>query len=135
MTTATSSKKCTVLLIEDEEVMRDTVCEALRLDGHECIATASMDEAMRTLVIDRPAVVLLDLHVAEASTEPWIDEIRAHRASVVVFSAHPRGQDIASRHGVDALPKPFELDHLSTLIAKLCSRVSASNPPERTQSS
>jgi two-component system KDP operon response regulator KdpE len=125
MTSAASSKTCTILLIEDEEVMRDTVRDALVLDGHRCVTADSMDDAMKRLEADRPAVVLLDLRVADASTEPWIGEIRASGAGVVLFSASPRCEAIASRHGIDALPKPFELDQLSALIAKLCARAHA----------
>jgi DNA-binding NtrC family response regulator len=116
--------KCTVLVVEDEELMRDVVCESLQLDGHHCITAASMDEAQRVLEVDRPRVVLLDLHVAHASTEPLIEEIRRQRSEVVLFSASQHCKSIADRHGIDALPKPFDLDDLSAIIARLCATAS-----------
>lgn len=50
-----------VLLLEDDFGLRFTYQEALEADGHEVIATATLDEALKVLKFHKPDALLFDL--------------------------------------------------------------------------
>jgi CheY-like chemotaxis protein len=115
----------TVLVVDDEPVLRAVVREVLVEAGY-AVVEATDGRAMLALVErDRPDLVLMDVMM------PGLDGREAYRAlrvrpdlrsvPVVMMSAavHPRGLDstIAA-----FLPKPFALDQLLTTVVRLIGR-------------
>ncbi len=115
----------TVLLVDDDPAVRESVGQALSDQGAEVTPVASLDEARTTLESTQFALVLTDLKL-EFGTE-GLDVARIARdhvpeARVVLFS----GQDLseveseANQAGVDEmLAKPLSLEALARILTDL----------------
>ena len=103
-----------VLLVEDEDVLRDALAEALRRRGVETVDVGSAEDAADRLADGlRPGLVFLDLNLPGASG--W-DLLRtalapaADRPPVVLLTALSVDPARLREFGVDGyLPKPFAL--------------------------
>jgi DNA-binding response OmpR family regulator len=106
-----------VLVVEDEEDIRDTLAEALASEGYEVVRACDGAEALEKLRACHPAVVLLDLMMPVM--DGWAfraaqrEDPTVCRIPVIVVSAEGRagGLDVAG-----FLQKPFDLDQLLTAV-------------------
>jgi PAS domain S-box-containing protein len=110
----------TVLVVEDEEVLRRAVSKALRIKGFSVMEAADGSIAidlMRTRG-DDINVILLDVTLPGASSREVFEEAKRMRASikVVLTSAYDRKTVDASFPGLRVaqfIRKPFQLDDLA----------------------
>ena len=105
----------TVLVVEDEILIRMMVCESLRQAGCDVVECASADEALTVLAdSDGPDVLVTDVKMPGAVDGLELAaRVRERRPGlkVVVTSGHAPSQN--SRGVADAfLAKPFALDEL-----------------------
>ena len=111
-----------VLVVEDEDVVRELIVNHLAEDGFRAESAASVSEARARLEASRPDLIVLDLmldngqsgwtFLRERTADPDLASI-----PVLVVSAAPRDRLVEAKElGADAfLSKPFDLDALSTL--------------------
>ena len=57
----------TILVVEDETTLRETLADALEVEGFRVIAAADGREALDRFRADRPDLILLDLMLPELS--------------------------------------------------------------------
>ena len=57
----------TILVVDDEPTLRETLVDALEADGFRVVAAADGREALATFRAERPDLVLLDLMLPELS--------------------------------------------------------------------
>ena len=106
-----------VLVIDDEPLIRQSISGALRDEGFEISAAGTGQEAQRRFAEDRPEVVLLDLVLGDVD---GLDLLRRFRTEdpdikVLVITAHGSidAAITAMRLGAyDFIKKPFELDEI-----------------------
>ena len=103
-----------VLLVEDEQVLRDALAGALRRRGVETVDVASAEDAADRLAQGlRPRLVFLDLNLPGVSGwELLRTALRpaADRPPVVILTALTVDPARLEKYGVDGyLPKPFAL--------------------------
>jgi CheY-like chemotaxis protein len=118
------STHCPVLVVEDDEGLREMMAQLLTLEGFETATVANGKEALAYLHgSSRPEVILLDLMMPVM--DGW--EFRRHQQAdpdlagvpVIVLSA----LDQARAAGVDAsafLKKPLDFDRLLELVRQYC---------------
>lgn len=108
----------TVLVVDDESSLRLLCRVNLELEGHSVLEAATIDAARDRLAAGGIDVVLLDVHVADASGLDLLDEIEALDLPVrVVMLSGDSGISPAVRARVDAvLGKPFELVDLALAV-------------------
>ena len=70
----------TILVVEDEPTLRETLAEALETDGFRVVTAADGREALTRFRADRPDLVLLDLMLPELSGVEVCRIIRAESA-------------------------------------------------------
>jgi len=109
-----------VLLVEDDRELRDTLREALQVEGYRVAAAASLADA-RSLLAHAPAdagidLVLLDLGLPDGEGATLLAELRRQSATaVLVISARmdegPKVQ-LLDAGADDYLIKPFSLAEL-----------------------
>lgn len=109
-----------VLLVEDDRELRDTLREALQVEGYRVAAAASLADA-RALLAHAPAdagidLVLLDLGLPDGEGATLLAELRRQSATaVLVISARmdegPKVQ-LLDAGADDYLIKPFSLAEL-----------------------
>jgi RNA polymerase sigma factor (sigma-70 family) len=119
------TKQPTVLLVDDDPSVRESVGSVLQERGAAVTPVASLDEARTNLKENRFALVLTDLRL-DTGTE-GLDVARIARektpdAKVVLFSGQDLSEvaDEAEDAGVDeCLAKPLSLDALARILTDL----------------
>jgi CheY-like chemotaxis protein len=115
-----------VLVVDDDDVIRQLICVNLELEGFEVhMAVDGLDALEKVREVD-PAVVTLDIMMPrldgwDAAARLRSDPETAH-VKVVLLSARAQEADLkrGSRLGVDHyLTKPFDPDELISVVRRL----------------
>lgn len=104
----------TVLVVDDDPDIRDSIEELLRSDGLETTGAANGAEALR-LLTERPiGMVLLDLMMPVMDGKQLVEEMRRREIAVpvVLLSAGRELRKVAEELNLPAVEKPFDLDEL-----------------------
>jgi CheY-like chemotaxis protein len=112
----------TVLVVEDEEDLREMMREALELSGYSVVTAINGRDALDKIPsIDRLCLVLLDLLMPDMNGweffEVWCQRAELASVPVVVHSSAP-GQAPAGVTRV--LQKPLLLERLLTVVGEYC---------------
>jgi DNA-binding response OmpR family regulator len=116
----------TILVVDDEPTLRETVVDALEADGFRVIAAADGREALTRFRADQPDLILLDLMLPELSGVEVCRIIRAESGvPIVMLTAKDSELDkvVGLELGADDyVTKPFSLRELSARIRALFRR-------------
>ena len=116
----------TILVVEDEPTLRETLLDALETDGFRVIGAADGREALTRFRADRPDLILLDLMLPELSGIEVCRIIRAESGvPIVMLTAKDSELDkvVGLELGADDyVTKPFSLRELSARIRALFRR-------------
>jgi CheY-like chemotaxis protein len=107
-----------VLVVDDDSLIPDMVCRALRRRGHEAVAVNSAADALARLAAERWTHLLTDLRMPGGGGLELAERALAlHPAlHVVVMSGSSRGEaQVPSRFPL--LLKPFEMADVLTLLS------------------
>jgi DNA-binding response OmpR family regulator len=114
-----------ILVVEDDDEMSETLCEALADQGFEPVAAGNGEEALTRLRASTlpPSVILLDLMMpvldGRGFRSAQLAEPELSGIPVIVLSAQPDVEDICAEMSVTAwLRKPVRLDPLLCLIRR-----------------
>jgi CheY-like chemotaxis protein len=128
----------TVLVAEDDPVVREMVIELLRDDGYSVLEAYDGLEVIRAVdhslrKSQEPRVILLDLRLPTVDGIGVLHHLAAHGddVPVIAISASVEYLDAALQAGATAtLAKPFDLGDLLAAVADACGRrgVSAVRP-------
>jgi CheY-like chemotaxis protein len=116
----------TVLVVDDDPGIRESVSEVLSTEGYQVLEAADGAEALRRLDgVDGRCVVLLDLAMPRMNGFELLTELTGRpgteRFPVVVMSANAHLDELSFPQVVALLRKPFELDELLRWV-EVCSR-------------
>jgi CheY-like chemotaxis protein len=115
-----------VLVVDDDEVIRQLITLNLELEGFEVYEAVDGADALRKVAEVRPTVVTLDVMMpnldgwdaaARLRSDPQTADVK-----VVLLSARAQEADVrrGTRLGVDAyLTKPFDPDDLVEVVRRL----------------
>ncbi len=119
----------TILLVDDEEMIRDYARRVLEHYGYSVITAGDGEEALDLYVRnrDRLDLVILDLSMPHLTGTEVLDRIRAvdPRAKVILSSGYPTGTgfDTPGSARADAvLPKPYRSETLARLVREVLER-------------
>ena len=116
----------TILVVEDETTLRETLADALEVEGFRVIAAADGREALARFRADKPDLVLLDLMLPELSGIEVCRIIRAESGvPIVMLTAKDSELDkvVGLELGADDyVTKPFSLRELSARVRALFRR-------------
>jgi DNA-binding response OmpR family regulator len=119
----------TILVVEDEPTLRETLADALEADGFRVVVAADGREALTQFRGERPDLVLLDLMLPELSGTEVMRIIRAESGvPIVMLTAKDSEVDkiVGLELGADDyVTKPFSLRELSARIRALFRRSEA----------
>jgi DNA-binding response OmpR family regulator len=116
----------TILVVDDEPIVRDVVVRYLERDGYKTLEAASGDEAQRLLERDSPALVVLDVMLPGLSGLELCRWIRA-RSDLPIVMLTARGEEADRIVGLelgadDYLTKPFSPRELAVRVRNLMRR-------------
>jgi CheY-like chemotaxis protein len=114
-----------VLVVEDEEEIRETMVEIIRAEGYGAAGAKNGQDALDFLRAQPrpPVLILLDLRMPVMGGEEFrheqLRDPALARVPTAIFSANAEIQAVAERLGVeDYVKKPVEIDALFSLLAK-----------------
>ncbi len=115
----------TVLVIDDEAAIRQSLTGALRDEGFRVSLASSGIEGIEVLRSDRPDVVLLDIWMPEQDGIETLKQIKAEwpDLAVIMMSGHGTIETAvrATKLGAfDFVEKPLSLDRLLVLLQNAC---------------
>ena len=117
-------KRC-ILLIEDNEVIRENTREILELSDFEVIAASGGIKGLELLQIKKPDLILCDILMPEMNGYEFFQAIQKdHDVSSIPFiflTAYSEKKDVEkamSMGAEDYIVKPFDADDLVALVRK-----------------
>src|SRR5215208_3393486 len=116
----------TILVVDDEPTLRETLVDALEADGFRVVSAADGREALTRFRAERPDLVLLDLMLPELSGIEVTRIIRAE-SGVPIVMLTAKDSELEKVVGLelgadDYVTKPFSLRELSARIRALFRR-------------
>jgi CheY-like chemotaxis protein len=118
--------KATILVCDNEEVLRNLVCASLEGNGYGFVEARDGDEAVSEARRSRPDLIVLDMMMPGRSGLEVIEELRTDPAvcdiPVIMLTARAQAgdRDAAEVSGVDRfLTKPFSPSELATIVEEL----------------
>ena len=126
----------TVLVVDDEPIVRDVVVRYLRRDGFTTLEAADGDSARRLIETGEPELVVLDVMLPGTDGLELCRWIRG-RSDLPVIMLTARGEEADRIVGLelgadDYVTKPFSPRELATRVRTVLRRsVRAAAPPER----
>jgi two-component system chemotaxis response regulator CheY len=111
-----------ILVVDDDESIRDLVMMALAAEGYEVVSALNGVAALDWLAASRPAVILLDMRMPIMNGWEFARayaQLPGPRAPLVIMSAARDAAGYAVEVKADAcLAKPFDLEDLYACIAR-----------------
>jgi DNA-binding response OmpR family regulator len=125
----------TILVVEDDENLRETLRESLETEGYRTVAAADGREALVRFRADHPDLILLDLLLPELSGIEVCRIIRAE-SGVPIVMLTARGSEVDKVVGLeigadDYVTKPFSTRELTARLRAIFRRGEqiAASPP------
>lgn len=111
----------TILLVDDDQELRDLISDLLEEEGYAVVATGDGKEALRYLAGGRaPVLILLDLMMPIVDGWTFLSVIRGDarlsRIPVVVMTASKRDRPDGA---ISALKKPFRISDLLDTVLRI----------------
>jgi two-component system, chemotaxis family, chemotaxis protein CheY len=99
-----------VLVVDDDEAVRETVCEALEMIGCTAITAENGVDALKVLETHRPCLIVLDLLMPVMTGQEMLEAMRKEPKladlPVLISTSAPH----IAPAGVPVLAKPIDLD-------------------------
>jgi CheY-like chemotaxis protein len=114
----------TVLIVEDEEDLREMMREALELNGYSVVTAHEGNDALEKLArIGHPCLILLDLLMPGMNGWDFFAKVREQpQLSSVPIIVHSSAPTRAPQGATRVLQKPLVLDRLLSTVQEYCSR-------------
>jgi CheY-like chemotaxis protein len=112
--------KACVLIVDDEEDMRESLRDVVELGGCSAFTARSGEEALALLVNRRPCLVVLDLLMPGMTGAEMLETMRREPSlatmPVIISTSAPE----RAPRGVPVLPKPIDIDALWGWMKRVC---------------
>jgi two-component system response regulator MprA len=123
----TSSNSATILVVDDDRAIRESLDRALALEGYRVVAATDGAQALELVAEQQPDVIVLDLMMPNVDGLTVCRRLRARRDRTPILMLTARTETSDRVSGLDAgaddyLPKPFDLDELLARIRALLRR-------------
>lgn len=117
----------TILVVDDEAGVRDLLCDALRIAGHEPVAAVDGEEALRVWRDQAIDLCIVDVNMPSMNGFEFVEAVRAldDATPMLLLSARDAAPDVARglRVGADDyVRKPFSLEELLLRVAAILRR-------------
>lgn len=121
-----------VMVVEDDDAIREGLCDALRYGGYRPLSCARGDRALREILEASPDLVLLDVMLPGRNGFEVLRDLRAAKPSLPVVMVTARGDERDRIEGLDHgaddyVVKPFSARELLARVGAVLRR-SAERP-------
>jgi DNA-binding response OmpR family regulator len=107
-----------VLIVDDEEFIRDLLTDFLAMEGFTCHSAATADQAYAAISAAKSPfdLILLDRHLENSRAEIIMTRLSTMRVKspiILLTGDHEVGLEEARKMGAaDVIHKPFQIDNL-----------------------
>jgi len=113
-----------VLVVDDEDEIRDTLSDVLDSEGYVVVTAASGEEGVRQAEKEHFDIALLDVRLGgqDGIVTYWQLKRMSPSTKAVIMTAHYKENEVSHciHHGVDSyIQKPFDVNSLLTLLNDL----------------
>ncbi|MGA8087069.1 MAG: response regulator [Terracidiphilus sp.] len=113
----------TVLVIDDDRVLADTLSDILRKHGFKPVALYSGEEALELVARFRPDIVLSDIRMSQLDGIETAKRIRLlhPECRIILFTAHTVSTALVKlTHGLgfELLQRPLHPEHVLTALSQ-----------------
>ena len=111
-----------VLIVDDEPAMVDLVSELLEKEGYKVLSATDGMQGLGLLVMERPAVVILDLDMPVIDGVNFAKTVETYGLSpkIILMTGYPEVPQWARLVGATAyLQKPFQVSELLRVIGEV----------------
>jgi CheY-like chemotaxis protein len=118
----------TILLVEDEVLLREGVQETLEMFGYTVIGAGDGLEALEWLDQTLISLIITDLVMPKMNGVAFIEQVRIKFPNLPIIVASGSTESVTSRLGIDTIhvpgataciTKPFKSQDLVALVAKV----------------
>lgn len=125
----------TVLIVEDDEAIADSIAYALDRDGFRTLRAGDGGQGLRLFRQQRPDLVILDLMLPQMDGWRVTEELRREDPRVPVIVCSARTSEFDRVHGLemgadDYVTKPFSMKELLARVHAHLRRVESHRAPE-----
>ncbi len=133
-TKPTIATRPSVMVIDDQPLIADTLAEILKQNGYDSVALYSAEDALRSLTLSKPAIVLSDVRMHRLNGIQAAVLMRGIHPTcrIILFSASPISeseQATIDECGFEFLARPLRPDEV---LKQLQSRKNGKVLPFRT---
>jgi DNA-binding response OmpR family regulator len=113
-----------ILVVDDEEDIRNTVKTVLEKEGYEVVLAINGDDALKKWKASKPDLVLMDIMMPGTPVRDIVPKMKSAKIaylSVVRTSEAEKEDLMKSKNIVDFIQKPFDIKALTAKVKKLVS--------------
>lgn len=122
----------TILIVEDNDLLRDNICEILRLEGYFVFAASNGQEGIDIAIQEHPDLIISDVNMPKKNGFEMLQELRSIDATKItpfIFLTVKNSMNDL-RQGMnlgadDYIAKPFEMTELLKAVANRFTKRSA----------
>jgi DNA-binding response OmpR family regulator len=123
----------TVLVVDDEDIVREVVCTYLEREGYTTCQASAGRSAMELIDSDRPDLIILDVMLPEIDGFSILSELRKH-ADIPVILLTARTEETDRVLGLelgadDYVVKPFSPRELAARVRTILRRTARAEKP------
>ncbi len=111
-----TSRSASILVVEDDPAVLDVLTDALTEEGYRVRRAEDGVVALEEVGREPPDLVIADVHMPRLDGGQLVRRLREWNLPVVLLSGDANW---ARTPGVAFVPKPFDLDHLLTVVGRL----------------
>lgn len=115
-----------ILVIDDDDILRDLMAHALTADGHEVVTAENGDAGIAAARREAPDLIVSDMNMPKMTGWQMIEKLQSDAMTsnipIIALTAHKTADDRTAgyRAGVAAYEaKPVDMARLKSKIAKL----------------
>ena len=131
-------KAGTVLVVDDEDIVREVVCTYLEREGYTTLQASAGRAAVALIESEQPDLIVLDVMLPEIDGYSILAELR-ERADIPVILLTARTEEADRLLGLelgadDYVVKPFSPRELAARVRTVLRRAGRSEPPNSAES-
>jgi CheY-like chemotaxis protein len=114
--------KKTVMIVDDDKDIRDTVKEALSREGYSVVTATSGDDCLKKLQKKDADLILLDIMMPGKTVRQVVPKIKRSKIAyltIVKASDAEKEQLLKQKNVVEFIEKPFDIDGLIKNVKKI----------------